>query len=55
MHSECFFASIGTDTVAKALISITRDFVIGTGYEVQCDMTDSPVKWPWQFGKPLKR
>lgn len=39
MHAECFFA-YHNDPVAKAIISITRDFVLGTGYEVQCDTSD---------------
>lgn len=39
MHSECFYA-YHNDPIAKAIISITRDFVLGTGYEVQCDVSD---------------
>lgn len=39
MHSECFYA-YHNDPIAKAIISITRDFVIGTGFEVQCDTSD---------------
>lgn len=40
MHSDCFFA-YHNDPIAKAFISITRDFVIGSGFEVQCD-TSTP-------------
>lgn len=36
MHSECFFA-YHHDPIAKAIVQITRDFVIGNGYEVQTD------------------
>lgn len=39
MHSECFFA-YHNDPIAKAFVSITRDFVLGTGFEVQCDTSD---------------
>lgn len=39
MHSECFFA-YHNDPIAKAVISITRDFVLGTGFEIQCDTSD---------------
>jgi len=38
MHSECFFA-YHHDPIAKAIVQITRDFVIGNGYEMQCDVT----------------
>lgn len=37
MHSDAFYA-YHYDPVAKAFISITRDFVLGTGFEVQCDL-----------------
>lgn len=36
MHSLAFYA-FHHDPVARAAINITRDFVLGTGYEVQCD------------------
>ncbi len=36
MHSECFYA-YHHDPIAKAIVQITRDFVIGDGYEIQCD------------------
>lgn len=36
MHSECFYA-YHHDPIAKAIVQITRDFVIGNGYEVQTD------------------
>jgi len=39
MHSEAFFA-YHHDPIAKAITQITRDFVIGNGYEVQCDQKD---------------
>lgn len=39
MHSECFFA-YHHDPIAKAFMSITKDFVLGTGFEVQCDTSD---------------
>lgn len=38
MHSECFYA-YHFDPIAKAFMSITRDFVIGNGYEIQCDQS----------------
>ncbi len=37
MHSECFYA-YHHDPFAKAIVQITRDFVMGTGFEVQTDM-----------------
>lgn len=37
MHAEAFFA-YHNDPFAKAIIHITRDFVIGTGYEMVCDV-----------------
>jgi hypothetical protein len=40
MHSECFYA-YHHDPIAKAIVQITRDFVIGDGYEMQCD-TSTP-------------
>jgi hypothetical protein len=40
MHSECFYA-YHHDPIAKAIIAITRDFVLGTGFEVQCDTSDT--------------
>jgi len=39
MHAEAFFA-YHNDPVARAFTQITRDFVLGTGYEVQCDTND---------------
>lgn len=36
MHSECFYA-YHNDPIAKAFVAMTRDFVLGTGFEVQCD------------------
>lgn len=39
MHSECFYA-YHYDPIAKAIVSITRDFVIGKGFEVECDTSD---------------
>lgn len=39
MHSEAFYAK-NYDPVANAITQITRDFVIGTGFEVQCDTRD---------------
>jgi hypothetical protein len=36
MHSECFYA-YHYDPIAKAFMNITRDFVIGSGYDIQCD------------------
>lgn len=36
MHSECFYA-YHHDPFAKATVQITRDFVIGNGYEVHID------------------
>ena len=36
MHSECFYA-YHHDPIAKAIVQITRDFVMGTGFEVQTD------------------
>src|ERR1700761_129995 len=38
MHSECFYA-YHFDPIAKAFMSITRDFVMGSGYEMQYDTT----------------
>lgn len=43
MHSEAFYA-YHNDPLAKAFTSITRDFVIGTGFSVQCDTTDRSGK-----------
>lgn len=37
MHSEAFFAK-NSDPAANAIVQMTRDFVVGSGYEVQCDM-----------------
>jgi len=39
MHSECFYA-YHYDPIAKAFMGITRDFVIGSGFEVQCNQSD---------------
>lgn len=39
MHSEAFYAK-NYDPVANAISQITRDFVIGTGFEVHCDTKD---------------
>jgi hypothetical protein len=39
MHSEAFYAK-NHDPVANAISQITRDFVIGSGFEVQCDTSD---------------
>jgi hypothetical protein len=40
MHSECFYAH-ANDAIAKAITDITKNFVIGTGFEVQCkDQSD---------------
>lgn len=36
MHSEAFYA-YHNDPIAKAIIQITRDFVMGTGFQIQCD------------------
>lgn len=36
MHSEAFYA-YHNDPFAKAIVQITRDFVMGTGFQVQCD------------------
>lgn len=36
MHSEAFY-SYHHDPIAKAIVQITRDFVMGTGFQVQCD------------------
>lgn len=38
MHSEAFFA-YHNDPAGKAIASITRDFVMGSGYEMQTDTT----------------
>jgi len=38
MHAEAFFA-YHNDPFAHAITQITRDFVLGTGFEVQCDTT----------------
>lgn len=43
MHAEAFFAK-NNDPFGSAIIGITRDFVIGTGYEMQCDQTDKAGK-----------
>lgn len=43
MHSEAFYAK-NHDPVANAVSQITRDFVIGTGFEVQCDTHDNMGK-----------
>lgn len=40
MHSECFYA-YHHDPIAKAIVQITRDFVIGNGYEMICDTKDT--------------
>lgn len=40
MHSEAFFA-YHNDPIANFVIKVTRDFVLGTGYEMQCD-TNTP-------------
>lgn len=40
MHSEAFYAK-NFDPVANAVSQITRDFVVGSGYEVQCDTKDT--------------
>jgi hypothetical protein len=39
MHSEAFYA-YHHDPIARAIVQITRDFVLGTGYELQCDTSD---------------
>lgn len=36
MHSEAFYAW-NHDPVAKAIVEMTHNFVMGSGYEVQCD------------------
>lgn len=36
MHAEAFYA-YSNDPIAHAIVQITRDFVLGTGYSVQCD------------------
>lgn len=36
MHAEAFYAK-NADPAANATIQMTRDFVIGSGFEVQCD------------------
>lgn len=36
MHSEAFYA-FNHDPIAKAIVQITRDFVMGTGFQIQCD------------------
>lgn len=43
MHSEAFYA-YHNDPIAKAITMITRDFVMGTGFEVQCDDQDTNGK-----------
>lgn len=43
MHSDAFYA-YHNDPFAKAIVQITRDFVLGTGYEVQCDTSDHQGK-----------
>lgn len=43
MHAQAFYA-YHHDPIAKAIVHITRDFVIGTGYEVQCDLNDKRGK-----------
>jgi hypothetical protein len=43
MISECFFA-YHNDPIAKAFVSMTRDFVLGTGFEVQCDTSTQEGK-----------
>lgn len=40
MHTEAFYA-YHHDPIAKAIVQITRDFVLGDGFEVMCD-TKSP-------------
>lgn len=39
MHSEAFYAK-NNDPVAHAVTSITKNFTLGTGFEVQCDTSD---------------
>jgi len=38
MHADAFYA-YHNDPFARAIVQITRDFVLGTGYEMACDMT----------------
>jgi hypothetical protein len=39
MHAEAFF-TYHNDPIARGLANINKYFVLGTGYEVQCDTTD---------------
>lgn len=50
MHTEAFFA-YHSDPFARAVIQITRDFVLGTGYELQFDIQTTEgkaAKVAWQ-------
>ncbi len=40
MHVECFYA-YHHDPMAKAITQITKDFVMGRGYDIKCD-TENP-------------
>lgn len=39
MHAEAFF-TYHNDPIARGLANISKHFVLGTGFEVQCDMND---------------
>lgn len=43
MHAEAFY-SYHNDPIAHAIIEITKHFVLGSGYEMQCDSTTTQGK-----------
>lgn len=43
MHAEAFYA-YNHDPIARAITQITRDFVIGGGFQVQCDESEPEGK-----------
>jgi len=54
MHADAFYA-YHSDPFANAVIKITRDFVLGTGFEVSCDMDDPKGKMAMAVWKAFER
>ena len=44
MHALCFYA-YHNDPVARAIVNITRDFVYGRGFSVQCEDAAAQALW----------
>lgn len=54
MHSEAFFA-YHNDPAGKAVAAITRDFVMGSGYEMQTDTTSQKGKVAMAIWKTFEK